>query len=54
MIARKIKTKDDKLINTNLLKLVIKKFKGTHTNWLWIWNQFKAYIDSSDIAIANH
>ena len=48
--SRKDQNKNDKSINAKLPKLVITKFKGTHTDWLRFWNQFKAEIDSSDVS----
>ena len=48
--SRKDHNKNDKSINAKLPKLVITKFKGTHTDWLRFWNQFKAEIDSSDVS----
>lgn len=47
---RKDQSKKDKSINAKLPKLVITKFKGTHTDWLRFWNQFKAEIDSADVS----
>ena len=49
------KARDDKLdtkdlfTNANLLKLVITKLKGTHLDWTWFWNQFKAEINIKNI-----
>ena len=37
-------------INAKLPKLQITKFKGTHTDWLQFWNQYKAEINSADVA----
>ena len=37
-------------LRNKLPKLVITKFKDTHTVWLRFWNQFKAEIDSFDIS----
>ena len=48
--SRKDQNKKDKSINAKLPKLVITKFKGTHTDWLRFWNQFKAEIDSSNVS----
>ena len=48
--SRKDQNKQDKSINAKLPKLVITKFKGTHTNWLQFWNQFKAEMDLSDVS----
>ena len=39
--SRKDQNKNDKSIDAKLPKLVIAKFKGTHTDWLRFWNQFK-------------
>lgn len=47
---RKDQSKKDKSINAKLPKLVITKFKGTHTDWLRFWNQFKAEIDSAGVS----
>lgn len=46
----KDQNKKEKSINGKLPKLVITKFKSTHTDWLRFWNQFKAEIDSSDVS----
>ena len=48
--SRKDQNKNDKSINAKLLKLLITKFKGKHTDWLRFWNQFKAEIDSFDVS----
>lgn len=48
--TRKDQNQNDKSINAKLPKLVITKFKGTHTDWLRFWNQFKAEIDSFDVS----
>ena len=48
--SRKDQNKNDKSISAKLPKLVITKFKGTHTDCLRSWNQFKAEIDSSDVS----
>ena len=46
---KKIDRKKDQNINAKLPKLVITKFKGTPTDWLWFWDQFTAEIDSADV-----
>ena len=46
---KKIDRKKDQNINAKLPKLVVTKFKGTPTDWLWFWDQFAAEIDSADV-----
>ena len=48
--SRKDQDKNDKSISAKLPKLLITKLKGTHTDCLRFWNQFKEENDSSDVS----
>ena len=47
---KKTEEKKGQNINAKLPKLVITIFKGTSTNWLWLWGQFAAEVDAANVS----
>ena len=47
---RKIEESRKGQVQTKLPKLVISKFKGTHTDWTRFWGQFEAEIEAAEVS----